>query len=81
MTSDGTGSENASTRSAGFGPASRSSIRPSTICWMRGRRASIFLTMKSEVSRRRWAACSGSSRLMNALERLRRAAAPSLMCG
>lgn len=81
ITSDGSGSANAGTRSTGFGPARRSSIRPSTIRWIAGRSASIFLTRKSPVSSLRWAACSAPSMLMNDLTRLRRAADAALWCG
>lgn len=64
ITSEGTGSANASTRSVGFGPASIASIRSSTMRCATGRIVSIRLTEKAPVTIRRSRACSGSSMRM-----------------
>ncbi|MFC7640869.1 hypothetical protein ACFQX6_07575 [Streptosporangium lutulentum] len=61
ITSEGTGRANASTRSTGLGPASRSSMSSSTIFCTTGRRASTRLTANGAVTIRRNRACSGSS--------------------
>ncbi|WP_406675086.1 hypothetical protein WBK31_15345 [Nonomuraea sp. N2-4H] len=61
ITSDGTGSATASTRSAGRGPASMASRCSSTICWMRGRRAAMRRSVNSPTTARRTGPCSGGS--------------------
>ncbi len=81
ITSDGTGSAKDSTRSAGFGPASRSSMRSSTITWIEGRSASIRLIMNDAVSERRIWSCRGLSMLRKLLATCRRRTWPSLTCG
>ncbi|MFC7099484.1 hypothetical protein ACFQQB_02680 [Nonomuraea rubra] len=68
ITSEGTGRANASTRSAGFGPASRSSISPSTMRCTAGRMPSTRLTVNAPCTMRRCRWCSGSSMRMKLSE-------------
>lgn len=63
ITSDGSGSLSASTRSTGLGPASIRSIRSSVIRWTAGRMASMRLTVNEPMTIRRMRAWSGSSML------------------
>jgi hypothetical protein len=71
------GRANASTRSTGFGPASMSSIRSSTIFWTAGRIAATRLVVNDAVTIRRSRACSGSSIRMKLIFEL----SPSLALG
>ena len=64
ITMVGTGSANAATRSAGFGPASISSSSPSTSSWSLGRIASTRFTVNGRFTVRRIWVCSGASVLV-----------------
>ena len=71
MTSDGTGSDRAGTRSAGGPPSRIASIRSSTICWMRGRRPCTRRAVNSPMTARRAAVWSGGSMPISDAPRLR----------